>query len=447
MKRFILDEIERWNERKEKKPLILMGARQVGKTWLMNEFAGKHYRDNVVAVNFMENDFLRDALENCNLDPGSVIQVIETVTSKKIIAGRTLLMLDELQESPRMLTALKFFNEKMPELSIIAAGSLLGLAVNRNRRGTRKEEKRRVSFPVGKVDFLDVPPMTFNEFLLAIGEVGKYELIRSGDWSVISGFAESFSGLVRTYGFVGGMPAAVETYATTHNFSDVRSVQKELLTAYDADFAKHANGALLQKIRLLWRSLPGQLAKENKKFIYTALKEGARAREYEEALEWLDDAGMIHIVNRVSHPGMPLASYAEFGAFKLYAHDVGLLGGMSDLPAKCVIDGNSVFTNFKGALAEQYVLEELVACRKRLYYWSPDDTRAEVEFLMQDENGICPIEVKAEKNLKAKSLKVFCERYSPGRALRFSLAHRSHGEKIDDYPLYAVERSIKDIVL
>ena len=260
-----------------------MGARQVGKTWLMEEFSRICYPEDTVKVNFMTDDVLRAAMEHVNLDAQSVVEVIETVTSQKIVAGRTLLLMDEIQEAPRALTALKFFQEQMPQLAIIVAGSLLGVAVNRNRKKGTREKPARVSFPVGKVNFLDVHPMTFVEFLDAIGETGKSSAIREEKWSVMESMSPAFEDLVRKYALVGGMPEAVLTYSSTHNLADVRKVQQEILQAYDEDFAKHIEGAMLQKVRLLWRSVPAQLAKENKKFIYTALREGARAREYEVA--------------------------------------------------------------------------------------------------------------------------------------------------------------------
>lgn len=438
MNRDLLAKLQDWNRNERRKPLVLMGARQVGKTWLMEEFSRICYPEDTVKVNFMTDDVLRAAMEHVNLDAQSVVEVIETVTSQKIVAGRTLLLMDEIQEAPRALTALKFFQEQMPQLAIIVAGSLLGVAVNRNRKKGTREKPARVSFPVGKVNFLDVRPMTFVEFLDAIGETGKSSAIREEKWSVMDAMSPSFEDLVRKYALVGGMPEAVLTYSSTRNLADVRKVQQEILQAYDEDFAKHIEGAMLQKVRLLWRSVPAQLAKENKKFIYTALREGARAREYEVALEWLEDAGMVCRVNRVTRPDLPLKVYEEFGAFKLYAHDVGLVSAMSELPPSVVLEGNKAFTHAKGMLAEQLVLEELVARDVQPYYWSPDDTRAEVEFVVQGERAVFPIEVKAEKNLKAKSLKIYRERFSPERCLLFSMDKRSPGTRVDGYPLYAI---------
>ena len=447
MKRTIIDKMVAWDESAHRKPLILMGARQVGKTWLMEEFARHRYSDDTVAVNFMKNERLRLRFETADLDPKSIIEVISIETGQKIVPGKTLLLLDEIQESPRALTALKFFNEDMPNLAIMAAGSLLGLAVNRKKKKREANASQaRASFPVGKVAFLDVPPMTFEEFLLAVGEDMKCEALKKRDWKMVGLFHDSYCELLRKYYFIGGMPEAVQSYLVNGDFASVREVHKAILTAYDEDFAKHADGALLAKIRLLWNSIPAQLAKENKKFVYTALRQGARAREYEVALEWLEDAGMIRIVRNVSTPQMPLAAYEEFGAFKLYAHDVGLIGAMADIPQQILLDGDSLFTHFKGALTEQYVLGELTALGVSPNYWSPDNIKAEVEFLLQVGTTICPLEAKAEKNLRAKSLKSYIDRFNPRKALRVSMSKRSSGKQIDDYPLYAIPEAIGDLM-
>ncbi len=445
MKRHVLDKMYAWNELKGRKPLILMGARQVGKTWLMEEFARRKYADNVVAVNFMKNERLRRRFESIDLDPKSLIEAISIETGRRIIPGQTLLLLDEIQESPRALTSLKFFNEDMPGLAIMAAGSLLGLAVNRQKRRDASSALAKASFPVGKVTFLDVPPMTFEEFLLAVGEGAKCEALQKRDWKTIGLFHDSYCDLLRKYCFIGGMPEAVQAFATDGDFISVGDVHKTILRAYDEDFAKHADGALLPKIRLLWNSIPAQLARENKKFVYTALRQGARAREYEVALEWLEDAGMIRMVHNVSTPQMPLAAYEEFGTFKLYAHDVGLVGAMAGLPPQILLEGDSLFTHFKGALTEQYVLEELVAQGISPCYWSPDNIMAEVEFVLQSGTTICPLEAKAGTNLRAKSLKSYIDRFSPRKALRVSMSKRTSGAQIEDYPLYAIPEMLSEL--
>ncbi len=447
MERLIAKNIELWNQAKRRKPLILMGARQVGKTWLMEEFAKKLYPEDTVSVNLMKSERLRERFEDVDLDPKTITEMISIETGKNIVPGKTLLIIDEIQEAPRALTSLKFFNEDMPELAVMAAGSLLGLAISRRKKKKKDKGKQvaRASFPVGKVEFLDVPPMTFEEFLLAVGEEKKYESLREKNWKMIRLFHDNFCALLKKYYFVGGMPEAVLEFQSQNDFVAVRQVQKAILQAYDADFAKHADGTMLNKIRLLWGSLSSQLAKENKKFIYTALREGARAREYEAALEWLDDAGMIRIVKNVSAPLMPLSGYEEFGSFKLYAHDVGLLGAMADLPQQILLEGSSIFTHFKGALTEQFVAEDLSAYGVAPCYWSPDNIKAEVEFIIQHGTAVYPIEAKATINLKAKSLQSYINRFNPPKALRLSMVHRSSGKSIEDYPLYAIHEMLEEI--
>lgn len=445
MERLISRKIDFWNQSRRRKPLILMGARQVGKTWLMEDFAKKQYPEDTVSINLMKSERLRKRFEDVDLDPKTITAMISIETGKKIVPGKTLLIIDEIQEAPRALTALKFFNEDMPELAVMAAGSLLGLAINRKKKKDNDKQTAKASFPVGKVEFLDVPPMTFEEFLLAVGEEKKCEVLRDRDWKMINLFHDNFRELLKKYYFVGGMPEAVLEYQMQNDFVAVRQVQKAIIQAYDADFAKHADGAMLNKIRLLWGSLPSQLAKENKKFIYTALREGARAREYEAALEWLDDAGMIRILKNVSVPLLPLVGYEEFGSFKLYAHDVGLLGAMADLPQQILLEESTIFTHFKGALTEQFVAEELSAYGVESCYWSPDNIKAEIEFLIQYGTAVYPIEVKASINLKAKSLQSYISRFNPPKALRLSMAQRSSGKNIEDYPLYAIREMFEEI--
>ena len=432
-----------WHNSANRKPLVLMGARQVGKTWLMEEFARNEYAGKTVFVNLMKNESLRARFDTLNLDSDTVIDVIQLATGKRIIPGKTLLVIDEIQEAPRALTALKYLQEEKPELAVMVAGSLLGLAVKRDDQeedqdAAEKSDARKASYPVGKVDYLDVAPMSFEEFLWAIGEEMKAEYIAAEKWSAIEGFHEVLIDLVRRYYLVGGMPEAVKTYAETRDFSEVRKVQKRILRDYDEDFAKHAKPRLLAKIRLMWESIPAQLAKENKKFIYTALRTGARAREYEIALAWLRDAGLVHMVANVSTPKMPLKSYEEFGNFKLYVHDVGLLAAMCDMSSSILLDKTEVFTTFNGALVEQYVLEELVALGIKPYYWSPDNARAEIEFLVQGDREVYPLEAKAGTNLRAASLKSYYDRYAPSFELRVSMQKRTTGSRIEDIPLYGI---------
>ncbi len=436
MKRDVLQKIKDWNRNPKRKPLILMGARQVGKTWLMDAFARECYPEDHVKVDLQELDSLRASIDNSDLTPKTILDLIQAMTGREIVPGRTLLIIDEIQESHKALNALKYFNQDLPALSVIVAGSLLGLAMGKS------DEKRRYnvrgSFPVGKVNFLDVNPMSFSEFVRAVDNEFRFKALESGDWGLVGSMHGDLEALLRKYLFVGGMPEAVGEFAETGDYAAVRKIQGEILAAYDADFVKHAPVELLPKIRLLWRNIPAQLAKENRKFIYSALKSGARAREYETALQWLDDAGMMHQVFRVSPPRLPLFSYQDFSAFKLYMHDVGLLGAMSGIASQTLLEGNALFTNFKGAMTEQYVLQELVAAGIAPYYWTSDSGNAEVEFVVQGESATFPIEAKAGINTKAKSLKVFRELFQPPYAIRTSLNPHVEGQFTKDIPLYAV---------
>ncbi len=436
MQRDILNEIIAWNGSKRRKPLVLMGARQVGKTWLIDEFAKQCYPKDCVKVDLQKNDSLRARMDAADIDPKSILDLIQAATGKAVVPGRTLLAIDEIQESHKALNALKYFNQELPELAIVVAGSLLGLALGKPE--DRRARDRRGSFPVGKVNFLEVRPLSFKEFVRAIDNPFRLDALESGNWKLLDAMREDFEALLRKYLITGGMPEAVAEFAESGNYAAVRRIQEEILAAYDADFVKHAPLELLGKIRLLWRNIPAQLAKENKKFVYTALKSGARAREYETALQWLHDAGMIHQIFRVSVPRIPLSSYQDFSAFKLYAHDVGLLGAMAGVPHEAILDGNALFTNFKGSLTEQYVLQELYAAGVSPSYWTSDSGNAEVEFVVQGDEAVFPIEAKAGINTKAKSLKVFRETFNPPYAIRTSLQPWRDGEETKDIPLYAL---------
>ncbi len=445
MERDIINSMLKWEKSPHRKPLILMGARQVGKTWLLNEFAKRYYPKDSVYVNFMDNDLLRSQFNEINLDAKSVIDTITLATGRHITAGRTLLILDEIQESPRALTCLKFICEQTPKLAVMAAGSLLGLSLNR-KTSRGKDESAKASFPVGKVDFLDIHPLTFREFLRAIGEEQRLQLLDNQDYPMIEVQHNVFVKLLKSYLFVGGMPEAVEVFSQTRDFLQARKTQKAILAAYDKDFAKHAYSPfLLAKLRLLWNNIPAQLAKENRKFIYKALRQGARAREYEEALQWLNDAGMAHQLFRVDPPRLPLKSYEDFSSFKLFMHDVGLLGAMSNLPAKTLLEGSEIFSNFNGALTEQYVLQELAAAEIVFNYWSSESGDAEVDFIIQGDDGVFPLEAKAGINVKAKSLKLYKDRFKPPRTFRASLVKWRPNADPQDIPLYAISRIANQI--
>jgi len=443
MERTALESIIKWNKSPNRKPLILMGARQVGKTWLMNAFAQRAYPDDTVRIDLQRNETLRKSFESSDLAPRDIADLIQVFTGRTITPGKTLLIIDEIQESPAALNSLKYFQEEMPNLAILVAGSLLGLAMGKS---ADKRMLRHQSFPVGKVSFLDIHPMSFEEFLLATGGPARLQTLKSDNVVLAEALKPVFEDFLRKYLFVGGMPEAVAAFAQTGDYGGVRRIQGEIFQSYDADFAKHAPPELLGKIRLLWRNIPAQLAKENKKFIYAALKPGARAREYETALQWLDDAGMIHQVFRVSPPRLPLFSYQDFSAFKLYMHDIGLLGALSGLDSRTLLEGSALFTNFRGSLTEQYVLQEIVATGHTAYYWTPDSGNAEVEFVVQGEDAVFPIEAKAGINTKAKSLGVFRKLFDPPFAIRTSLASPADGATVKDIPLHAFGIRLPDLL-
>ena len=440
MQRDVFKKIIDWNSSRKRKPLILMGARQVGKTWLMDAFANEFYPDAYVKVDLQRDDMLRAKIDNSNIDPKTMLDIMQAATGKQIVPGKTLLIIDEIQESHKALNSLKYFNQEMPDLAIIVAGSLLGLAMGKSDEARKRKGRERGSFPVGKVSFLDVHPMSFSEFVRAVDNPFRLKALEAGDWKLLDAMREDFTTLLRKYLFVGGMPEAVADFAENGDYAGVRMAQDEILAAYDADFVKHAPPELLAKIRLLWKNIPAQLAKENRKFIYTALKSGARAREYETALNWL------HQVFRASPPRLPLASYQDFSAFKLYMHDVGLLGAMSGISPSMLLDGDALFTNFKGAMTEQFVLQELAANGITSNYWSSDSGNAEVEFVVQGEKNVFPVEAKAGINTKAKSLKVYRGLFNPPYAIRTSLQPHHEGENVKDIPLYAFGLHISKLI-
>ena len=445
MQRECLKELVNWKNSRKRKPLVLMGARQVGKTWLMMEFAKREYPNDYVVVNFMRKRTLCKQLEGGDIDSEGLVRLLQTATGSRIVPGRTLLILDEIQECPSALTALKFFNEDMPELAVVAAGSLLGLSFGKNdevpvRSGVGS------SFPVGKIDRIDVHPMTFAEFLRANGKEALVEAVLAEDWKTVGLLSRDYELHLKNYLVVGGMPEAVADWVTTGSLDEARKTQRRILSDYDDDFKKHAPQELLPKIRLLWNNIPAQLAKENKKFIYSALRHGARAREYEVALEWLKDAGMVRMLYRVCPPRLPMAHYRDFGAFKLFIHDVGLLGAMSSLNPEVVLDGDTLFTNFKGAMVEQFVLQELYAEGIDSGYWTPDNGIAEIDFVVQGQKDVYPLEVKSATNTKAKSLGVYLKEYSPVQAFKTSLKCHSDAGVVRSIPLYALGILLRKIL-
>ncbi|MDD4476208.1 MAG: AAA family ATPase [Eubacteriales bacterium] len=427
MKRTAMDKLMDWKNKKNKKPLIIRGARQVGKTWLMREFGRVAYAETVY-INFDNNKIMNELFEN-DMNVERIITGLELYSGHKINPNTTLLIFDEIQEVPNALAALKYFNEFAPEYQIICAGSLLGVALH---SGT--------SFPVGKVEFFDLYPLSFFEFIDAMGKEHFVSLLEKGDFEMSKTFRLEYIGLLKQYYFVGGMPEAVLRFSQNGDYKEVREIQQRILDAYEQDFSKHAPNEVVPRIRMLWHSIPSQLSKENKKFIYGLIKEGSRAKEYELALLWLEDCGLVHKVHRVTKPGIPLKAYEDLKAFKLFLVDVGLLACMAGLSERVLIDRNELFTEFKGALTEQYVLQQMKTIKNlNIYYWTNDRGNAEVDFLIDNGMDVIPIEVKAETNLKAKSLKTYIEKFNSRAALRTSMSGYGRSDTIIELPLWAIE--------
>lgn len=426
MYRMAMENLLAWKQSRRRKPLIIEGARQVGKTWLMKEFGRQAYGDTVY-INFDSNARMAELFAS-DLDTKRLILGLELYAGRKIDPENALLIFDEVQEVPRALAALKYFCEDAPQYHIVCAGSLLGIALH---RGT--------SFPVGKVDFLKLYPLSFQEFLMAIGKKQFSELLDQQDFSMITSFRETYADALKQYYFVGGMPEAVESFAENQDFNEVRQIQKRILAAYEQDFSKHAPNEVVPRLRMLWNSIPAQLAKENKKFIYGLVREGARAKDYETALLWLSDCGLVHRVSRVNAPGIPLRAYADMKAFKLFVLDVGLLGCMTGLHQRTLLDGNALFVEFKGALTEQYVCQQLKTLADlELCYYTNDRGSCEVDFVVDTGGRVMPLEVKAETNLRAKSLKTYREKFSPELAIRTSMADYRKEDGLVNLPLYAI---------
>ena len=432
MQRYALKHLIDWKNKKNHKPLVIQGARQVGKTWLIQEF-GKKYYEQVAYINF-DVDVKSREIFDVDYDTERLIMDIGLATKTKINAENTLIIFDEIQECPRALTSLKYFRENAPQYDIIVAGSLLGVSCH---EGT--------GFPVGKVSFMNLFPLSFEEFLLAMGEERFVELLNKKDFKTIKLFNNKYEKLLKQYCYVGGMPEIVQDFVENKDFESVRNLQKEILSAYEEDFTKHISANTVAKIRLLWKSIPAQLSKENKKFIYGAAKEGARARDFEAALSWLINSGLVYRVNKITKPDLPITAYEDFNSFKLFVLDVGLLGAMTDLQADTIIDGNRIFEEFKGAITEQYVLQQFKTIKDLpVFYWSNETSRAEIDFVIQIKSDVVPVEVKAERNLQAKSLKVYMEKFKPNYAIRTSMADYKKTDNLIDLPLYTLE-NIKNL--
>jgi len=426
MRRILLEKLKQWKNSNVRQPLILRGTRQVGKTWLMKEFAKTEYED-FIYVNF-EFDKDMKTLFEADLNPERILLHLNAFSGIEAKPNTTLIIFDEIQEAGRGLTSLKYFSENAPEYHIIAAGSLLGITLHQH-----------VSFPVGKVDFLDLYPLNFYEFLCAIGQERFAKLLKTDDFQMITSFKTKYIEWLRQYYYIGGMPAAVASFAEKKDFVEIRNIQKKILEAYESDFSKHAPVEIVPRIRLVWNSILPQLAKENRKFIYAKIQKGARAREFELAMAWLLDCGLIKQAFRVTKPDLPLKAYLDFSAFKLFMVDVGLMAAMAELDAKTLLKGSEIFEEFKGALTEQFVFQQLIQCENLVVaFWASDSLKAEIDLLVQYSNEIIPIEVKATENLQAKSLKTFCLKYNPKTTIRTSLSDYRKETWLTNIPLYTI---------
>lgn len=426
MERHAFSSLKAWKEAPGRKPLIVRGARQVGKTWLLREFGRAEY-EQTVYLN-CERDASAQTIFQGDLDPDRILRGLEIVTGETIEPGKTIVIIDEVQDVPPALTSLKYFQETRPDVHLVAAGSLLGLALRAN-----------ASFPVGKVNFLDLHPLNFDEFLRGTGEARLADLVLAQDWDLISTFRDRLIDLLRTFMFVGGMPEAVSRHAEGTSVEEIRDVQLDIIRGYENDFAKYATPTESRRIAQVWASMPAQLARENKRFLFGHVRDGARARDFEDAIQWLADAGLVHRVTRYTKPASPVHAYEDASIFKLFLHDVGLLGALSGLDAAVLLQGEGIFEEFKGALTEQYVLQEIVAASNREpMYWSPEKPTAELDFAIERDSGPVPIEVKAEENLRSKSLRSYIDRFHPATALRFSLADYREQEDMINVPLYAI---------
>jgi predicted AAA+ superfamily ATPase len=426
MKRYKLQELQNWKKNKFRKPLIVRGARQTGKTWLLKEF-GKIAFEQTVYVNFEETPNLQSLFVN-DFDIQRIITTLQIHTQITVDPENTLIIFDEIQSAEKGITSLKYFQENAPEYFLIAAGSLLGMGLHSN-----------FSFPVGKVEFLDLRPMAFTEFLSAINEEGLADMILKKQWDVLSVFHDKLNELLRYYFYVGGMPEVVGIFAETRNWELVRKTQNQILHSYEGDFSKHAPAETVPRIRMVWQSIPAHLAKENKKFVLGILREGARAKDFELAIQWLVDSGLLLKSHRVTKPNLPLMAYHELSVFKLFLHDVGLLGAMTGLNVRTLIEGDSIFTEFKGAITEQFVMQQLrLESDRYIAYWTNDRSTAEVDFVVQDKGEVIPIEVKSGENLQSKSFRFFCDKFKPKNAYRASPAPFKTEDWMTNIPLYGI---------
>ncbi len=426
MERLIIEKLKQWKEKTDRKPLVLMGARQVGKTWIMKEF-GKLYYKNVAYISFYNNDTAKNIFET-DYDINRILSYLNIAVGFQIEKENTLIIFDEIQNAPKAFEALKYFCEDANEYHIIAAGSLLGVALHEG-----------ISYPVGKVELLNLYPLNFREYLCAMGEKALSDALITKDYKLIDTFSEKYIFHLKNYYFIGGMPEVVESFRLNHDYNKVRKLQEDIIAEYKGDFGKHIPHNELARINMVWDSIPMQLAKENKKFFFGKIKKGARSSEFEIAIQWLCDSGLIHKVNRVNEPHVPLAAYKDFSAYKLFYVDIGLLCAMSGLDAKSILEKNAIFVEFKGALTEQFVLQEIISeTSYKAYYYGTEKATFEQDFLIQKGMNVIPIEVKAKTNVNSQSLKAFYEKFKPIESVRFSLLKYKEQDWMKNIPLYAV---------
>ena len=429
MNREAYQKLLEWKGNPNRKPLIIQGARQVGKTWLMKSFGENEFKQTAY-FNFESTKALHQVF-NQGYDIQTIISSLNILEGFQISASDTLIILDEIQACPQAITALKYFEENNPEYHIFAAGSLLGVAIHQG-----------VSFPVGKVEFLTLHPMNFTEFMHAMGEADLIKAIDFNQPKLMNNFHDQLISLLKQFLFVGGMPEVVKSFVASKDYGQVQTLQLQILNAYENDFSKHAPVAQLPRIRMIWQSIVGQLAKENSKFIYSVLRPGSRAKDFELAIEWLKDAGLIYKVTRVTKPGLPITAYADWSDFKIYLNDVGLMCAMAGITPEILLEGNALFTEFKGVITEQYILQQLISYAIQPYYWAPENKTSEVDFLIQKANSVIPIEVKSAENVKSRSLKLYYQQHTPARCIRTSLLTYEKQVWMENIPLYAFHQFV-----
>lgn len=426
MKRLAMEKLVEWKNKKRRKPLVIMGARQVGKTWLMKEF-GRQYYSKVAYVSFYNNEAMSRVFEQ-DYDINRIIAAINIEVGFTVSSNDTLIIFDEIQNAPKAFESLKYFNEDAPEYQIIVAGSLLGVALHEG-----------ISYPVGKVETLNLYPLNFREYLYAVGENGLADALITKEYGLIDSFSNKYIYHLKNYMYVGGMPEAVNSFLDNNDYYAAREVQKEIILQYKGDFGKHISANELPRINMVWDSIPIQLAKENKKFFFGQIKKGARSSEFERAIQWLVDSGLVYRVHKVNEPHIPLSAYKEFSFFKLFFVDIGLLGAMSELDLHSIIEGNRLFIEFKGAFTEQYVLQQIISDTDYSpYYYGTESANFEQDFLIQKGMDAIPIEVKAETNIHSQSLKAFYNKFHPATSIRLSLLNYKDQGWMVNIPLYAV---------